>query len=319
MNKKSFSDKTVLLIVISVVFYVGLILFSDFEEIKSGFQEVNLEYYPVIFLLSLSVYFLMGIRYHIFLKKIGVKTSLKQTMLISFAGQAMFGTFGRAGTVIKSYILKKKFGYAISKTGPIIIIEQLLDLLASIVILLISLIWFDFFEVYVVTGIGIALVTLFYLLVRHKVIFELLKRIFLKIKYFQNFVKNIDEARESLFKLISTEIMLKTISISILIKVFQMTIVFLIFESLGLNIELLLSGLIYFASMLAGTFVLLPGGIVVTDSSMLGLLLKNGVDVSTSSIAVIIVRFVTLWFTVIIGLVALKISAIVFNLKKEEN
>jgi len=319
VNKKSFSDKTVLLIVISVVFYVGLILFSDFEEIKSGFQEVNLEYYPVIFLLSLSVYFLMGIRYHIFLKKIGVKTSLKQTMLISFAGQAMFGTFGRAGTVIKSYILKKKFGYAISKTGPIIIIEQLLDLLASIVILLISLIWFDFFEVYVVTGIGIALVTLFYLLVRHKVIFELLKRIFLKIKYFQNFVKNIDEARESLFKLISTEIMLKTISISILIKVFQMTIVFLIFESLGLNIELLLSGLIYFASMLAGTFVLLPGGIVVTDSSMLGLLLKNGVDVSTSSIAVIIVRFVTLWFTVIIGLVALKISAIVFNLKKEEN
>jgi len=110
LNKKSFFDKTILVIVISVAFYVGLIIFSDFEKIKLGFQEVKLEYYPIIFLLSFAVYVLLGVRYHIFLKKIGVEISLKQSILISFTGQSMMSTLGRAGTLIKSYILKKKLG-----------------------------------------------------------------------------------------------------------------------------------------------------------------------------------------------------------------
>jgi len=181
------------------------------------------------------------------------------------------------------------------------------------------LIWFDFIETQIVTGIGIALIVLLYLLIRNVAVFDLLKKIFSKIKYFQNFVNNVDESRDSLLKLLSSKVMSKTISISILIKVLQTIIVFLIFESLGLNIELLLSGLIYFTSFLTGTFVLLPGGIVVTDSSMLGLLLKNNIDMPTSSVAVIITRFITLWFTVIVGLIALKISAVVFNFKSEKN
>jgi len=315
LNTKNFFDKSILLIVISVTFYVGLVLFSDLEEIKSSFQKVKLEYYPTIFLLTFLVYILLGIRYHLFLKEIGIEINLRQSILISFAGQSMFSTFGRAGTIIKSYILKKKFGHSISSTGPIIIIEQILDLLGSVIILLISLIWFNFLEAQIVTGIGIVLIIILLLIIRHKAIFKLLKKIFIKIKFFQNFVDNIDESRNSLLKISSRKVMLKTFSLTMLIKILQIFLVFMIFESLGLNIEILLSGLIYFTSMLAGLFTLLPGGIVVTDSSMLGLLLKNDLDLSLSTITVLITRFITLWFTVIVGLIALKITAIVFHLK----
>ena len=80
-----------------------------------------------------------------------------------------------------------------------------------------------------------------------------------------------------------------------------------IFESVGITTNLLHSGMVYFSSMLAGTLLLLPGGIVVTDSSMVGLLLRYNIDFSSASIAVIITRFITLWFTVIIGLISLKL------------
>jgi len=310
--------KSILIIIVSVAFYVILVILSDLEKITSGFEHVKWDYYPLIFLLNFVIYFIIAVRYHLFLRELGIKISIKYSILVSFSGQSMFSTFGRAGTLIKSYLLKKKFQCSISSTAPIIIIEQFLDLKSTIIILIISLIWFEVFEAQIVTGLAIIITILLYLVIRNKVVFSLIKKIFSKIKYLNNYVDNIDESRQSLLKLLSFKIMAVTFSLSLIIKTLQVVVVFLIFDSLGLSIDFLLSGIIYFTSMLVGTFVLLPGGIIVTDSSMLSLLLSNNVDLATGSTTVIITRFVTLWFTVIVGLIALKINTKIFNIKFKE-
>ena len=309
--------KSILIIIVSVAFYVILVILSDLEKIISGFEHVKWDYYPLIFLLSFVIYFIIAVRYHLFLRKLGIKISIKYSILVSFSGQSMF-SIGRAGTLIKSYLLKKKFQCSISSTAPIIIIEQFLDLKSTIIILIISLIWFEVFEAQIVTGLAIIITILFYLVIRNKVVFSLIKKIFSKIKYLNNYVDNIDESRQSLLKLLSFKIIAVTFGLSLIIKTLQVVVVFLIFDSLGLSIDFLLSGIIYFTSILVGTFVLLPGGIIVTDSSMLSLLLSNNVDLATASTTVIITRFVTLWFMVIVGLIALKINTKIFNIKFKE-
>jgi len=49
-----------------------------------------------------------------------------------------------------------------------------------------------------------------------------------------------------------------------------------------------------------------PGGIRITEGGMVGLLLLEGIDYTSAISAVILVRIVTLWFSVAIGLTVLK-------------
>ena len=317
-RKRNFVDLSVLIIIIGVAFYVVLVLFSDLPKIIESFEKVKFEYYPLIIVLNFVIYSLLAIRYNYLLGAIGIRLPIKDSFLISFSGQSMFSTFGRAGTVLKSYLIKKKYGHSISKTGPIVLVEQFLDLKSSLLILIIGLFWFQIFEVQLILIVGIILTASLYFIMINDSIFQILKKIISRIKFLKKFGDNIDESKEVTRVLLSFRNIIITTGLSFLVKIFQVLVVFLIFESLGLNLEFLKSGLIYFSSMLAGTFVLLPGGIIVTDSSMIGLLLTQGIDFSASSVAVIITRFITLWLTVIIGLISLKITIKKFDTKFNE-
>ena len=68
-------------------------------------------------------------------------------------------------------------------------------------------------------------------------------------------------------------------------------------------------------SVLIGFLSLIPGGIVVTETGMIGLLLKNGVEFSIASLTVLIIRAITLWFPMMVGFIALKLITGMDNIK----
>ena len=51
---------------------------------------------------------------------------------------------------------------------------------------------------------------------------------------------------------------------------------------------------------------MLPGGLGSTEGGMIGLLILQNVDYTSAFSVVLLVRIVTLWFSVFIGLIALK-------------
>jgi len=51
---------------------------------------------------------------------------------------------------------------------------------------------------------------------------------------------------------------------------------------------------------------MLPGGIGITEFGMLGLLLKSGTDVTTTSALILFIRFTTGWFYTILGIISTK-------------
>jgi len=65
---------------------------------------------------------------------------------VYIAGLAMIVTPASSGSVIKSYILNKKFGYAYTKTVPVVITEKYHDLLAPLSVIALMLIFIDIFE-----------------------------------------------------------------------------------------------------------------------------------------------------------------------------
>ena len=74
----------------------------------------------------------------------------------------------------------------------------------------------------------------------------------------------------------------------------------------GLELSLLESVLAYTAPLLAGAAALVPGGVGVAEATMAGLVSELGQGpLPVASAATIIVRAVTLWWAVVVGLGAL--------------
>ena len=79
----------------------------------------------------------------------------------------------------------------------------------------------------------------------------------------------------------------------------------LILKGIGSDIPLVRALPIYAAATLVGAVTALPGGLVGTEGSMLALLQQSGLTRAGASAGTVLVRLVTLWFAVAVGLVAL--------------
>ena len=64
----------------------------------------------------------------------------------------------------------------------------------------------------------------------------------------------------------------------------------------------------YSMSVILGAISMSPGGIGVTEGSFAGLLALHGLEFSTALVVAVIVRFFTLWYAVIVGFIALRLS-----------
>jgi uncharacterized protein (TIRG00374 family) len=75
----------------------------------------------------------------------------------------------------------------------------------------------------------------------------------------------------------------------------------------GTEVPVGLAVLIYAATTIAGALSFLPGGLLVTEATMALMLVESsrGVDEPTAVAATILTRLATLWFAVVIGLLAL--------------
>ena len=70
----------------------------------------------------------------------------------------------------------------------------------------------------------------------------------------------------------------------------------------------MLSLFVYSTSTLAGALIPVPGGLGVTEGSLEQQLVHlGGVPVAAATSAMILVRFATLWFAVLLGFIALAI------------
>jgi uncharacterized membrane protein YbhN (UPF0104 family) len=60
--------------------------------------------------------------------------------------------------------------------------------------------------------------------------------------------------------------------------------------------------------MILGVVSFIPGGLVVTEGTLAVLLNLHGIEISLAMSAVIIIRIFTLWYPVIVGFFALKLT-----------
>jgi len=299
--------KTIILVSLTVIFYVGFILYSDFNNFFKSISTFKLEYLFPIFALFLFATFVKGIRQQYLSKTAGISIPFKKNILLHYAGFSMTMTPGGSGELIKTYYLKKKYGYEISKSFPIFVIERFYDLLGITTIIAISLFYVQIIEVAIILFFVISLLVLIYVTINSHFFFRLISKIFSKLPFFKRFVISIEESQDIFQSLTSKKNIVKNWFLSTVSFLIYAVGFYFVYQGFDVNLDIVFTTFVTFSSILFGYLTFLPGGIGVTEISLVGLLNNEGIEISLATSIMIMLRFSGWWFLTFVGFIATKL------------
>jgi glycosyltransferase 2 family protein len=302
-----FDNRFIFVIVGAIILYAIFLLLSDVSLILSKIPNLKTEYLPIILILIPSSWLFLFLRWNLLLKNSNIKIPLKENLKIYFAGFALAVTPGKFGELIKSQIMKTKFDVPHRTTSSLVLVERLYDLAGAIVVSFIGILLIGIGE-YIIAGASIVLISIF-VMISSKKLFQNVLKFIGKIKFTQKYTVPLSESYET----IQTSTKGKIVFTSILT-----TSAYWLLESLGVYFILLSFDInllnyvhviaTYTSSLILGAASFIPGGLGVVEGSLVGLLNFQGVDISDAFVLVVLIRLFTLWYSVIIGFIALKLS-----------
>ncbi|RMG71525.1 MAG: UPF0104 family protein [Chloroflexi bacterium] len=115
--------------------------FDDGDGILDALRQFPLWLVPVLCLTQISAGFFRFLEWHYYLGVIDArdKISLKDSIIIFVSAFTMVVSPGKAAELLKAVFLKMKTGVSIARSAPVVVAERVVDGLAVIVILVITL------------------------------------------------------------------------------------------------------------------------------------------------------------------------------------
>jgi len=297
-------SKKFLLLFGFLIFYVVFIAYSDFQEFSINISQFEFSYLPIILAFIFLGIIIRGTRQQLLYKQIEVSISFKTGILLYISGLSMIVTPGGSGELIKSYYLKKNFGYPLAKTFPVVIMERLLDLAGISGVLLIVGLLLDNYNIILSMLILLSIVSLIFVSGKKEKLFNFLLSILEKIPILKKQSASFSESYQVFGELTSSKIMTKTLGLSFFVWMTDAIMIYFIFIGFNLNFDIIFSTFSMYSSLLLGVLTMVPAGVGVTEVSFVEILKGEGVDTAVSTSLVILFRLVTIWFLTALGFCA---------------
>ena len=298
----------IIIVIISVIgLYTAFIVASDINTIYDKISGFKIEFIPIILLLVTSGWFVLFLRWQLLLRNAKIFIPTKDSFLVFTSGFALTIIPGKVGELVKSQLLKTKFGVARSKTVPIVLLEQFYTALGIVAISFFG-IWYFELGVYVLGVFVIALVFVFIVITSRRV-FNKIVSLFEKRKFTSKFVEPLSSSYDYIKNGMRGPITVYAIGLSMVFWLIESISVYFILSSFGITeIEFLKVIPTYTTSIMLGILSFLPMGIGVVEGSLAGFFSLQGIDVALSLTIVIVIRLFTRWYTVSFGFISLKLS-----------
>ena len=300
-------NRIIPILVAAIGIYAIFLFISDYNIISEKISNFKINYLPLILFLVSASWTPLFIKWHFLLKNCEIHVPLKKSILVFLSGPAFEITPGQIGALVKSQILKTSSNIPRTKTVPIVVIEKVYDLIGAVLASIIGIVilGMDFYLIIIAI---LVLVTIFFF-VYYRPASEIFFKQITKRKFFSKYVENISDFYEIVHK--STNVKVATTCILLALTYWFMVSAAAYYTLMAFDINILdyLKVLaIYATSTLLGAISFIPAGIGITEGSITGLFTLNGIDVSTALILSVMIRILTLWYTVGVGFVALKFT-----------
>jgi len=301
------SNKILIVVVVVIGLYAVFLVASDLNTIYYEISDFKIEFIPIILLLVTSGWFIIFFRWHLLLRNAKIFIPIKDSFLILTSGFALTIIPGKVGELVKSQLLKTKFGIARTKTVPIVILEQIYTAI-GIVILSFFGIWYFELGVYVLAFFTAGLVFTFILISSRKT-FNKITLFLDKRKFTSKFVGPLLSSYDEIKNGMKGPITLYASGLSILFWLIEAISIYFILLAFGIEmIEFLTVISTYTTSIMLGILSFLPMGVGVVEGTLTSFFTMHGIDLSIAITIVIVIRLFTRWYSVSFGFIALKLS-----------
>jgi len=300
-------NKIIIIVILVACLYAAFLIASDVSKISEKISSFKIEFLPIIISLVTSGWFILFARWHLLLKNSKIFIPKKDNLVIFFSSFALAVIPGKMGDLIKSQLLKTKFGIPRSRTVPIVMLEQLYTVI-GLVFLSFFGIWYFELGTYVI-GFFTALLVFVFILISSRKTFNKMVSLLGKWKYTSKFVEPSSLSYDTIKTSIRGPIVFYASALTTIFWLIEVIVVYFVLLSFGIDsIEFLKVIPTYTTSLMLGFLSFLPMGVGVVEGSLASFFSLHGIDISLSLTLVVIIRLFTRWYGVIVGFFALKFS-----------
>lgn len=301
-----YKKKILFSLVFAAVVFLAMSLYADFDKFITAVISFDWKIFPFILSLSLANYFFRFLKWHYYLKVLEIDITLKASILIFFSAFSMSITPGKMGEVLKSFLLKEENGTSVAKSAPIVLVERLTDFISIMFLCFLGVFVFDYGRnliiIFAVIFFGSA-----FILSSRKISVAIITTLE-KIRFLSKISHKIHSAYDSIYLMLRFKPLVFAVLISLLAWFCECLGFYFVLDSFPGNnyasINIMSASFIYAFSTFVGAVAMLPGGLGATEASLSGLLMLLKIPKDISVAASMIIRIATLWFAVIIGIIA---------------
>ncbi len=310
-SQSSIATKVVYSLAFAVVVYVGLSLWAGFGQLREAAAQFRWSVFPIILLLACANYLIRFSKWQLYMRTLQLTVPRKESFMIFMSGLSLSITPGKMGEVIKSYFLKKQYGYSVATTAPMVFADRLTDMVSLVILASIGSIGFHQGQTVIWITAGLVAVLLLMIIIRPigEGIIQLLSR----WQLLRPRVHALRELYDAAYALLRPKRLLVPILLSVFAWGCEAVGLYVVFLGLGVPQGVLPALFIYSFSTIAGAVAMLPGGLGVTEGAITGLLRVLSVAPAVAALATVLIRLATLWFAVVLGTVFLVVTERAFG------
>ena len=295
-------NSILLSVIAGLAVFAALSIYADIDEVIQAFVEFQWLYIPLILALTFLNYLLRFYKWDIYLKNLGIRLKFKDSLIVFLSGLSMSITPAKVGEVFKSYLLKRLNNTEVSRSVPVVFAERVTDVFGLLILAAISFSVFEYGgEVLIII---LALLLALIISIQSKRIRNRLLAVCRHIPLINKLSDSLRTGFETAYVLFKPRNLAVATVISVISWGFECLATYFTLQAFGVNASVLLSTFVFSFSSLVGAVSMIPGGLVVAEGSFAGLLILDGIAKGTAASATMIIRFCTLWFGVIVGLIS---------------
>ncbi|MCB9793851.1 MAG: flippase-like domain-containing protein [Alphaproteobacteria bacterium] len=286
-----------------VILYVGGSVWAGFEQVGGELGAFSWPVYAVVLALTLLNYGLRFGKWHYLLGRLGVRIPVGEDATIFLAGLAMVISPGKAGELLKPYLVSRRTGTPMSTTLPALITERLTDGIAMLALAAISVGTYASDKVHWI-AIPSAIVAAGMLILASKRASMGILAVLGRLPGLSRVAPKLVEMYLAMRTCLAPAPLLITLLLSLVAWWAECVGFWLVLEGLGQSASLDASTFLYaFATVAGGA---MPGGLGVADGALsVGAITIMGASEAVAVTAALLIRVATLWFGVLMGALAL--------------
>ncbi len=288
--------------------YLLLVLYSGWGELSAALAKFPWLLFPLLLLLAFANYVFRFLKWNYYLGRLQIALPKSDSFIIFLSGLIMTISPGKIGELLKAVLLKQANRTPLAVSAPIVVAERLTDFVALVVLSVAGLAVFtvDAASIWVLAAVAVVLGSFILLVGNRRLCLGLIDLIGRPTRL-RGVGQRLHEAYDSTYRLLRIGPLVVATFWSALAWFCECLGFWITLTAFTDSPRLVAACFIYALGTIMG--VVSPGGLGVTETSMVGMLQSSTIMGAASlakgpaAAATLIIRMATLWFAVLVGAV----------------